>query len=165
MAINIRKGNVPKTEKKKPETEAKAAVELFEEELKNLETMKEDFQQSYPEAQQALEYIKHQEDLVMDKMAAAKILVAAVKKTIGDFKCQIKHKQAHYDDTLFTALAGDQEDGDTIVSLINGGHIKKITLDKSATTWFARNPAASERYLTAWQEKKEMTPAITVPKL
>jgi len=148
-----------------PELLARNAVDDFEKERTLLADMLEDFEQQHSEAASALQTIKQQEDIVASRIADAKSLVAAAKKTIGEFICQIKHSKPKYDDAAFTELVGKNEDPDTVIELVKAGAVKKIVLGPSAVKWFAQHPDAAENYVDAWRDKAEMTPAITVPKL
>lgn len=165
-----------KTAKKKTTGKAKAqkqtvaelaqhAVDAYEEERQLLEEMQSDFEEKFPKAVEFLQNIKHQEDVVNSAIASAKSLVSQAGETVGDFVCKRKYSKPRYSDEDFTKMVGQAEDGETVVELINGGHVKKIALADSATAWFASHPQAAEAYQDAWKDKQELTAAVTVPKL
>jgi uncharacterized membrane-anchored protein YhcB (DUF1043 family) len=144
---------------------AEQAVQTFEQERELLEQMQAEFEEKFSDAAEFLQTIKQQEDTVMNAIADAKSLVSQAGETVGDFICKRKHSKPRYNDDRFTKLVGQEADGETVVELVQGGHVKKIALADSATAWFASHPQAAEAYQEAWDEKKELTAAVTVPKL
>jgi len=142
---------------------AEKAVGLYQEEHQNLIDMQTHFEEEYPEASQFMQTIKQQEDIVVESIASAKVLVAQAGKTVGDFICKPKFSKPRYADEAFTDIVGKIEDGATVVELVKGGHVKKIALTTSATAWFAGHPTAAEAYKTAWEDSKELTAAVTTP--
>ena len=170
---NAAKKSVPKglpgatriQEKVTPKELAEKAVQDFQEERALLDQMKVDFEEKFPDAYEFLQNIKKQEDVVNDSIASAKSLVAQVGETVGDFLCKRKFSKPRYSDEGFTKLVAELGDADTVLELAQGGHIKKIALADTATAWFASHPNAAQAYQPAWEEKQELTPAVTVPKL
>jgi hypothetical protein len=165
----IKKGTQKKTNGRSQQAPvielAEKAVQDYEGERQLLDQMRIDFVEKYPEAAQFLQDIKQQEDMVSDAISSAKILVSQAGQTVGDFLCKKKFSKPRYGDEDFTKLVGQEEDGEIVVELIKGGHVKKIALADSATAWFASHPKAAETYQPAWQDKKELTAAVTTPKL
>ena len=144
---------------------AAEAVQAFENEREQLEQLHQEFEANFPDASQFLQTIKQQEDVVNNAISSAKSLVSQAGETVGDFVCKRKYSKPRYNDDRFTQLVGQSEDGGIVVELIQGGHVKKVTLADSATAWFASHPQSAEAYQSAWDEKKELTAAVTVPKL
>ena len=146
---------------------AKEAVALFETELESLQRLRGSFEAEYPDAVQALQNIKLQEDAVVDSIARAKPLVAKAGVTVGDFKCQKKFSKAHYDPDIVTKIVSEADNaGEVFEMFVAAGLIKKLDIDKDSTVaYFAQNPELAEAFVDAWKDKTEMTPSITVPKL
>lgn len=146
--------------------EAQEAVSQFEQEYQTLLEMRQDFEQSFPEAHQAIQSILQQEDVVQEAIKTAHPLVQQAKETIGDFKCQRKYAQAGYDDKKFMKIIDAlEEGGDLVKELLSAGVIKTISLDKKAVEWFAQHPDAAQVTSDAWHDKYEKTPAVTCPKI
>ena len=159
-----KKSSVPK--KVDALSAAKLAVEEFEAEHTELVLMQDEFAEKFSEANIFLENIKLQEDLVQSKIAAAIPLIREAKQNVGDFKCQLKKSKPCYDDKEFMSLVTQiEEGGDILINLIDGGYIKKVSLDPSAAGYFSQHPAEAEHFQSAWREARDMTPAITPPKL
>ena len=163
MPVRPRKNAVPK--KVDTLAAAQAAVEKFEEERAQLLAMKAEFEEQFLEAHSFLQDIKRQEDLVQDAIKKAIPLIREAKQDVGDFKCQLKRTTPGYDDTEFSKLVVEIEEGGAIlIELIEGGFIKKLILDPSSAAYFAQHPDAAEHFAPAWREAEDMTPAITAPK-
>lgn len=163
-----KKGASPKTEQSQEEIQlslAKEAVAAYQTERNTLNEMREQFESDYPDAHQFLQDIKRQEDLVVDAIESAKSLVSSSKQTVGDFIAKRKYSTPKYDDAAFTQLVGQAGDGETLISLIQQGHVKKVVLDKGAVAWFVQHPNLAEEYNDAFRPKAEMTTAVTTPKL
>jgi len=143
---------------------AEVAVQLYDDEYARLQQMQDTFTQNFPDAVAALDELRQQEDVVMDTIQRAHPLVQAAKQDIGDFTCQRKWKSEHYDDGDFTKLAA-KLDPHELHQLLKSGHIKKISLAKSAVGYFAQHPTESEIVQSAWRKREEMTPAVTTPKI
>lgn len=146
---------------------AQGAVKKFEDERDLLVQMQQNFQENFPDAWIALQDIRTQEDVVSEAIAFAHPLVQAAKQSVGEFDCQRKWKQAHYDDKEFVGLivALDDDEAQVILDLFKGGYIKSIKLDKSATAYFATHQEESKHFQEAWKKKTEQTPAVTTPKI
>lgn len=164
-----RRRNVPRTHVQTPTTEidaAQEAVDQYENEFSVLEEMRESFKEEFPEALAALESLARQEDVVQAKIASAIDLVRAAGETVGDFQCQVKYSTAKYDDVEVTNIVGALENGGDIVqSLVQAGAVKKIVLDKKATSFFATHPTEAQLFQPAWKDRAPMTPAVTAPKI
>jgi len=146
---------------------AEDAVQAFEHEANNLSSMREEFQQAYPDAVDALEAIKQQEDVVAQTIADAKSKVAAAKITIGDFLCKRAFSQPGYDDDRLTEiLMSSPQRAELFELLVEAGVIKSVNTDRQAAAVFAaQNPKDSAPLQTAWEDKKELTPRVSVPKV
>ena len=146
--------------------EAEAAVAKFEEERDSLLQMREDFKQSFPDAADALEAIKQQEDVVNDAVAQAKTRIAQAKISVGDFLCKRAFSQPGYDDDRLTEILQTNSDRLELFSaLVDAGVIKKVVTDRQAAAIFAaQNPKDSKPLQPAWEDKKELTPKVSVPK-
>jgi len=160
----VRKGPPKKATKL---ADAQAAVAKFEEELEILQQMNRDWKNKYPKAHMELKTIKEQQDLVVALIGKAKPLVAAAKETIGDFKCTRKWSSPKYNDDEITKLISNAENaGEILDELFSEGVIKTVVLDSTlAVPWIAKRPEYSEFFKKAWEDKKEMTPSVSVPKL
>ena len=154
-----------KTEVLTPKDVAAQAVAVYDGERELLEEMLSSFEENFPEAAKLLQHIKMQQDLVDDKIQEAKALVKQAKETVGDFLCTRKFSKPKYNDAKFTDLVGKSKDGQVVVDLIKEGHVKTIALKPSATGWFAQHGSVAKDYQDAWQEKLELPPAVTVPKI
>ena len=144
---------------------AQEAVNAFEEERDRLHEMKKEFQEKFPDANAFLQDVMRQEDLVSDKIKMAVPLIRDARQNVGDFKCQIKRSSPHYDDKEFSQLVTEIEEGGTIlIELLEGGYVKKLSLDSSAAAYFAQHPDAAEHFQPSWKDAEDLTPAITVPK-
>jgi hypothetical protein len=164
MPVRPRKSSVPR----KVDTLAAAqkAVNVFEKERDRLYAMKDEFQEKFSDAHAFLQDIMRQEDLVSDKIKLAVPLIRDAQQDVGDFKCQLKRSLPHYDDQEFTQLATEIEEGGAIlIELIEGGYVKKLSLDSSAAAYFSQHPEAAEHFQSAWRDAKDLTPAITAPKI
>jgi hypothetical protein len=146
---------------------ARVAVEEFTRHYALLVQMKKEWEQSFPEANDALLEIRQQEDLVQDAIKKAKPLVALAKMTIKDFIVQRKWEKPHYDDEELTRILSSLENcGDVFATLMQNGLITSVSLQKDAAiAWFAQNPEYGKVFESAFRDEKEMTPAVTVPKV
>ena len=146
---------------------ARDAVQEFETQHRLLLEMRKDWLTNFPEARLAQEDILLQEDSVADAVKSAKPLVAKAKESVGDFIAKRKFSKPCYDPSVVTKLISELEDGLTILDEMMGdGIVKLIDLDKDAAlAWFAQRPAYSEKFQDAFKEEKEMTTAVTVPKI
>jgi hypothetical protein len=158
---------LPPVVEKTPHDIAVAAVRVFEQLHSVVINMRQDWEQKYPDAYADQGAIKQQEDLVTEAIKAAKIAVAEARETIGDFKCQNKKSTAGYEETEFTKILNSLENaGEVIAELVRSGVIENVVLDKKVcTAYMARNPQMAEAFKPAWQDSKELTPAVTVPKI
>jgi len=148
--------------------EAQVTVARFIDEYQELTHMKKQFDVSFPEASAALKDIMQQEDLVRDLISAAHPLVQAAKETVGPFVCQRKWASAGYDSKVVTQLIKDMEEtaaANILITLVKDGVIETLGFSKTATAYIARNAEYNKQFEKAWQEKKEKTAAVTVPKL
>jgi len=145
---------------------AEDAVAKFEEERDALLQMREEFRQSFPDATDALEAIKQQEDVVNDVIAQAKTRIAQAKISVGDFLCKRAFGKPGYDDDVLTEILRTSSDRAKLFSaLIDAGVIKSVVTDRTAAALFAaQNPKDSKPLQPAWEEEKELTPKVTVPK-
>jgi hypothetical protein len=154
-----------KTGKNSKLAAARRAVKKYEAELKTLEELNEEFARRFPKAHQFLTEISTQEGAVQDAINAAVPLVREAKQDVGDFKCTLKRSKAGYDDSEFTELLSDAEDGGNIVmDLLTEGCIKKVVLDPSAAAYFAQHPDDAEYFESSWRKAENLTPAVTPPK-
>lgn len=147
-----------------PEAEAaKALVERYEELREEYEELQAEFREEFPEAAAQVDNIKMAGDQVLEAIASAKIAVAAAKMSFGDFQCQRKFQQAGYDPDLLvkTCLESDQE---ILIELFRAGVVKKVTVDRESAILFVESRQLDELFDEAWVDKREMTPAVTVPK-
>jgi DNA repair exonuclease SbcCD ATPase subunit len=146
--------------------EAEEAVQFYQEEVDRLHEMKSDWEKRFPEAAREQTEIQEQVDRVYSAISTAKAKVAQAKRTIGPFKCQIKHAAAHYDGKAIPALLQEGEEGaELLQALLVEDFIEALVLSKDAIGWLASHPGYAEVISKAWIERAEMTPAITVPKL
>jgi hypothetical protein len=150
-----------------PRLEAEVAVALYAEERRVLDSMRADFGEEYPDADEALNDIKQQEDSVHHTIATAKTKVGLAKLSVGDFTCTRSYSQAGYDDKKLTdTLNGMKSPGSLFEHLLNAGVIKEIKVDKAASAAFAAaNPKLAKKLDDAWQSKTELTPRVTVPSI
>ena len=159
----------PKTTPKKPQSsnpelvKARDAVQVFELELTHLHTLREEWSANFPEAAEALEDIRRQEDEVAEALKNAKSCVAAAGTTVGEFKLTKKTKAEHYDGQAVTDIIHEQNRPDIVMELISEG-MARIELVKEATAWIARHQVIAEALESAWRERASLTPAIQVPK-
>lgn len=145
--------------------EAQSAVDRYEDELQQLTAMKKEFRETYRDAHHALMDIQRQHDLVQEAIQEAHPLVQKAKQSFGEFKCVRKWNTAGYGENEFTELIGDHKNGGKIlVEMIKAGVVKKISLDKAATAFFAQRPEYAKAFSTAWHDKSEKTAAVTTPK-
>jgi len=145
---------------------AQEAVAAYEEEVENLRAMKAEFEEQFPEANDYLQDIMRQEDLIQDKIKMAIPLIREAKQDVGDFKCQLKRSSPNYDPDQFMKLVSEiEEGGDIIIELIEQGYVKKLQFDPSVANYFAQHPEASDHFSPAWREAQDLTPAITPPKI
>jgi hypothetical protein len=146
---------------------AKKAVEEFENQRRMLSEMKEDWASNFPEANEAYQDILQQEDLVVETIAAAKVLVAEVKTSVGEFKATRKFEKPHYDSKELKNILASLEDRATVLEdLFDSGIISSIELNREASiAWFAQRPTYSDTFESAFKEKNEKTCAVSVPKI
>jgi hypothetical protein len=146
---------------------ARRAVEAFTEQYQLLMQMRQDWEQNFPDAKLALDDVHHQEDAVQEAIKRAKPLVAAAKMTIGDFIAQRKWEKPHYDEEALTKILGELENGgEVFATLLQQGLVASVTLQKeAAVAWFAQHPEYEQVFKDAFRDEKEMTPAVTVPKV
>lgn len=157
---------VPPKAASTPRDAAVRAVKMYEEARDTLQAMKADFASQFPDANAALQDILHQEDTVRDLIKIAHPLVQAAKETIGDFACQRKWAAAGYDEEKLTGLLKELDNGvEVIQELLAAGIIEKVVLSDLAVSYFAQHPELAEAFKDAWQDKKEKTAAVSVPKL
>ena len=158
-----RKTGVPK--KVNAVIAAQAAADAFEEERSRLLDMKKEFRAEFPEANEFLQEVMRQEDLVHEKIKVAIPLIREAKQDVGDFKCQLKQSSANYDEKEFISLVTEIEEGGAIlIELIEGGFVKKLALEPGVANYFAQHPDAAEHFQSAWRDAKDLTPAVTPPK-
>ena len=156
----------PAAPKESPEVHvARTAVAAFERQFSVLQQMRAEWDQKFPKAKQALDDVKHQEDIVVNAINKAKPLVAAAGMTIEDFIAQKKWSTDHYDDDAVTKLIASMDNGpDVLHALIQEGVLKTVVLEKkAAVAWFAQHPDYAEAFNSAFRKKEEMTTAVTVP--
>lgn len=165
--VGKKRGAPPAPDTSQLEEDAKDAVAAYEEERNVLNSMRSDFKEEYPDADTALNDIKHQEDLVSQSVTAAKAKVAIAKIGVGDFICQRSFAQPGYDDKKLTEILKNLEGaGEIVEHLLDAGVIKEFKVDKPASAAFAAaNPEVAEDLFDAWKDKSELTPRVTVPKL
>lgn len=152
--------------KASPKEAAQSAVLDFEQKLEALSNMRDEWTNNFPDAAQAQEDIKVQEDTVGDAITVAKPLVALCEESVGGFRCTIKHSTAKYDDSqIFEILKAQEHLAELVAGMITDGVISGIALDrKIATALIAKTPEYAELFQDAWKERKKLTPAVTVPK-
>jgi hypothetical protein len=147
-------------------TVAEDAVSKYNEELLLLREMKKKFKEDFPDANTYLQDIMVQEDLVQSRMQEAIPLVREARQTVGDFQCMLKKSTPNYDAAEFSKLVTEiEEGGEILIELIEGGYVKKLVLDPSAAAYFAQHPEAADHFQSAWRDAKDLTPAITPPKI
>jgi hypothetical protein len=146
---------------------AKAAVAAFEHQLNVLHKMRQDWEAQFPEANQALENVKKQEDIVNQSINTAKPLVAEAKMSIGKFIAQRKWKKAHYDEEeILQILLGLEEAPQVFEEMLRAGILKKLVLDRETSiAWSAQNPAYGQLIEGAFKQDQEQETAVTVPKI
>lgn len=145
---------------------AQSAVKKFEGMRAELESMKDDFESQFPDAVAELQAIKKFEDDIREHIESTKLLVRDAKETVGEFKLQRRFKKAGYDVDKMLEIMGELSDWEMLYRMAEQGAVKTITLDQSALTlMFDYMPNDKERYSTAWKDKEETTPAVTVPKI
>lgn len=145
---------------------AEEAVKKFEKERDLLLSMQAEFGEKFPDASAFLNDIGRQEDLVQDSINETIPLIREVRQDVGEFKCLLKRSKPRYDDKEFMTLVAEIDNGgDILLELIADGHIKKVALDPSVATYFARHPVEAEHFQSAWRDAKDLTPAVTPPKL
>ena len=169
MPIQLRGKGKKRAGKSKAEEPAKSpaheAVARFEKEYKVLLEMRQEFRDEFPEADQALQDILRQEDMVRQTIKDAHSLVQQARETIGPFKCVPKWSAPGYNNKEFNRLVIEFDDGgDIIMDLVKAG-VASVSLDKSATEHFAQNPELADAFKEAWEDKKEKTAAVTDPKI
>ena len=168
MALKTKFGSPKPTMTKEEEIKKRAEVAVlrFQEQVDQLNEMKAQFAEQFPEAAQAQEAILQQEDVVRELVKTAHAYVQEAKESIGPFSCVRKWSSAGYDDEAVTKLLLQLENsGDVIVDLMSKGVIEQVVLSKDATAFFAQNPEYGEVVATAWCDKKEKTAAVTDPKI
>lgn len=148
-----------------PKDLAKDAVKTWEEEKKLLNSMQAQFEDEFPEAQKFLSGIAEQTDALNDAMEVAKEKVREAEMTVGGFKFTRAFAAAGYDKkTLPRTFGKSSIPGEVFESLLEGGHVAEIKLDKTSVAWAAQNPTLAEELQGSWDDKKEQTPRITPPK-
>lgn len=162
----FRKSSPKGPELANPLSKADEAVKAYERELETLENMKSVFKKSYPEAYQSLQDIFMQEDRVQERIKEAHVFVQEAKETVGDFKCVRKWKSAGYDPAEFvTLLSRFDKAGELVDDMVKTGVVEKIVLSDRASEFFSMHPAYSSHFESAWRDKKEATPAVSIPKV
>jgi hypothetical protein len=146
---------------------AKAAVENFEVQRRVLKEMQEDWEDNYPEANQARQDVLRQEDIVTKAIADAKPLIAKVKQSIGDFAAQRKYSAPHYDEEEVTKVLSSLENRlEVFDAMLSSGIVSAIGLNREASlAWFAQRPDYASAFQTAFKDREEQTCAVTVPKI
>ena len=159
--------NIPEPEGSLEKTAALDAVHRYETLRHQVEDAKAAFAEQFPEAVAALQSIRTLEDELNEAISDAKPKVALAKETVGDFVCKRRYSAAHYDSKKVTEVLGSFANaGEVFEDLYRAGVVKTIDFDKDAlTSCFARDPNYSSAFQSAWKEKTELTPAITVPKV
>jgi hypothetical protein len=167
-AVRVQPKAAPAAPQESPEVaEAKAAVQYFEQQITILHHMQADWDQAFPDASEALNEVKRQEDIVADSIKKAKPLVAAAKMTIGDFYAQRKWEKAHYDEEVVTQIFNRLENAPQVfMEMLRSGVVKTVELAREpAMAWFAQNPAYAHIFEDAFRSDTEMPTAVTVPKI
>jgi len=146
---------------------ARLAVQAFTEQYQLLLQMRQDWETNFPDAKEALDDVRRQEDAVQDAIKRAKPLVAAAKMTIGDFTAQRKWEKPHYDEAELTRILAELDNGgEVFAALLHQGLVAAVTLQKeAAVAWFAQNPEYEDVFRSAFREEKETTTAVSVPKV
>jgi len=146
---------------------AEKAVEEFENQRRVLSEMKEDWAANFPEANEAYQDILRQEDVVMEALSAAKVLVAEIKTSIGEFKATRKFEKPHYDKKEVKNILASLENKVAILEdLFESGIVSSVEFDREASlAWFAQRPSYSEIFKPAFTEENEKSCAVSVPKI
>jgi len=155
---------------------AAEAVEQAQELIDETHAARAEWTEGFPEANKALKAVKRLEDTTQEAIMSAKPLVAAAKQTVGDFKCSRKFSTARYGTKavlkcfLEAYKQGDEEEQMVLASafmeLIDRGMVVDLKIDKDvARILLAQNPDLTELLAPAWEDRKEMTPSISVPKI
>lgn len=158
---------IPEQDESLEKIAALDAVQRYESLRHQVEAAKTSFAQQFPEAVSALQDIRRIEDELNEAISDAKPKVAMAKETVGEFICKRRFSTAHYDSKKVTEVIGSFDNaGEVFVDLYKSGVVKTIEFDKDAlTSCFARDPGYSKAFKSAWKEKTELTPAVTVPKV
>lgn len=155
-------GAAPKTEW----SPAHEAVKRFEEMRSELDSMKDEFEERFPEAVVELRAIKELEDEIQEHIEKTKLLVRDAKETVGDFKLKRRYSKAGYDADSVLEIMRDTGDWSLFPEMFEAGAIKSISLDQEGLAlMFDSREDERDRYAAAWKEKEELTPAVTVPKI
>jgi hypothetical protein len=153
-------------------TAVEEAVELINETF----AARAGWQEDFPEASKALSAVKHLEDATEEAITRAKPLVAAAKQTVGPFKCSRKFSKAAYNSKavlkcfLEAYQQGDEAEqgllASALMDIIDRGMISDIKIDKDvARILLAQSPDLTELLAPAWEDRRELSPSISVPKL
>ena len=146
---------------------AKQAVEDFEKQYQLLQRMRLDWEAQFPEALEALNEVRQQEDIVENAIKRAKPLVATAHVTVGEFKAQRKWDAAHYDGEEITRILAQTPRADKIfLDMLTAGILEAVALNRDASLgWFAQHPDYATIFNKAFVEETETTTAVTVPKV
>lgn len=161
----------PASKKNTALREAEKMVEIYEEELATLEELKDNFALNFPDAVVALDEIKQQRDIVMDRISETHVAVQKAKTSVGPFICQRKFKAAGYDAEKFNHICSELEDGEMLLDLLRRGVFKTIPDNGTrkaagaAVVVVSKDPELSEIFNDAWKEESEMTPSVKDPKI
>lgn len=177
--VSIKKSDETATKKSKETEEDKKAKaveanEQFEAKRAELHSMRDSWEESYPEAKEALDEIKKAEDEVQEILKEAKPLMAASgEKEIGDFKIQYPMTTPTYDGKRLLKILmklkdetpkGKSERLDLILDLFERGLITEVVID-SKVAGLVKDRPNMKLLDPAWVTSEALTPRVTVPKI
>lgn len=157
----------PKVQKEDPKVHAaKKAVKEFEDKRSELDDMREEFANNFPEANEVLTAIDEVEDETRSLIGIAKELVRDAGMTIGEFKFQAKNSRPGYNPKkLLDTILEEPEFGPEVLwSLATSGAVG-LTVDQKSMGVYMDRYSGEVPLDDSWEDKKPLTPAITAPKI
>jgi hypothetical protein len=155
---------------------AQVAVQEAEGMIEEVTQARTEWSETFPEANLALEDVRHLEDATGEAIMRAKPLVAATGTTISGFKCQRRFSKPRHDATkvlevfvaAFEGAKNEEEEANIAAAfmlLAQRGMIKDLKLDTDvARVILAQQPDLTNFLAEAWVDKTELTPSVSVPK-
>jgi hypothetical protein len=153
------------------------AVQLVEAKRDEYHRARDEWDENFPDAKEALDEVKKLEDEVNEAIKEAKPLVAASgEKEIGEFTVQYPKSTPTYDGKKLLKLLLKIKDGattkdkadrlDLIMDLYDRGLITEIGVDaKVAGIINERDPTIQKVIGGAWVPSEPLTPRVSVPKI